>query len=67
AKETQDYERNQWKIREEYSEKIARDNGCKVIELSEQEYKEFQNAMEPVYKKHGGPYMDIINAIRNTN
>lgn len=67
AKETQDYERKQWKAREEYSEKIARDNGCQVIELSEREYEAFQKAMEPVYKKHGGPYMDIINTIRNTN
>lgn len=67
AKETQDYEIQKWKEREQLSEKISRENGCQVIELTNQAYAEFQKAMEPVYKKHGGKYTDIIEAIRAVN
>ena len=67
AKETQDFEIQKWKEREEYSERISRQNGCQVIELTPQAYAEFQKAMEPVYKKYGGQYMSIIEAIRAVN
>ena len=67
AKETQDFEIQKWKEREQYSEKVSRENGCQVIELTPKAYEEFQKAMEPVYKKHGAQYMNIINAIRAIN
>lgn len=48
-----------------YAERIARQNGCQVIELTPQQRAEFEKAMEPVYNKHGAAYMSTINAIRD--
>ncbi len=67
AKQTQEYEIQKWKEREAYSEKISKENGCNIIELTSDSYSEFQKAMTPVYEKHGSQYMDIINAIRAVN
>ncbi len=67
AKQTQEYEIQKWKEREAYSERVAKENGCTVIELSEATYSSFQKAMNPVYEKHGARYMNIINAIRAIN
>ncbi|MBR1911404.1 MAG: TRAP transporter substrate-binding protein [Treponema sp.] len=67
AKHTQDYEIQKWKEREGLSERISKQNGCQVIELTSEEYSEFQDAMAPVYEKHGSKYMSIINAIRAVN
>lgn len=65
ALETQAFEIQKWKEREQYSERIARQNGCQVIELTPQQRAEFEKAMEPVYNKHGAAYMSTINAIRD--
>ncbi|MCR5217481.1 TRAP transporter substrate-binding protein DctP, partial [Treponema sp.] len=64
AKQTQEYEIQKWQEREAYSERVARENGCTVIQLSDSTYSDFQKAMEPVYEKHGSKYMSIINSIR---
>ncbi len=67
AKEVQEYEIKKWHEREDYSEKIAKQNGCTVIELSSDAYAEFKAAMTPVYEKHGSQYISVINSIRSTN
>lgn len=67
AKQTQEYEIQKWREREEYSERIAKENGCTVIKLSSDAYSDFQAAMTPVYEKHGSQYTSIINSIRSTN
>lgn len=67
AKMTQEFEIKKWKEKEASSEQIVRANGNTIITLSSDAFKEFQDAMQPLYDKYGSLYTDIINSIRNTN
>lgn len=66
AKETQEFEIQKWQQRESAAEKDVRINGCTITELSQAEFKKFQDAMQPLYKKYGSQYSSIINEIQNT-
>ena len=46
-----------WTQREEQSRSIAMENGTKVVELSAEEKKRFQNAVYGVYEKYCGDDM----------
>ncbi len=67
AKQTQEFEIAKWKEREVYSENICKQNGCQMIELSSDAAAKFQEAMAPVYKKHGERFTSILNEIKAVN
>jgi tripartite ATP-independent transporter DctP family solute receptor len=59
-----DYERQLWTAREEEAKQRVLDSGCKEIKLSEDEKKKFRDAMEPLYEKYCGDYMNLVEEIR---
>jgi len=63
AKESAIYERKLWVEYEEEARKSALEHGTQIIEISQAEKQRFQDAVQPVYKKYCGEYMDIINEI----
>lgn len=65
AKAVQQYEIDQWELKEKSSEEIVRAAGTTVIELTPEEQAEFQAAMAPLYTEFGADYTDIINAIKD--
>lgn len=64
AKAVQQYEIEQWALKEASSEKIVREAGTTVIELTPEERAEFEAAMAPLYDEFGADYKDIIDAIK---
>lgn len=64
AKAVQQYEIEQWALKEEASEEIVREAGVTVIELTPEERAEFQAAMAPLYEEFGADYKDVIDAIQ---
>ena len=64
AKAVQQYEIEQWALKEAESEKIVREAGVTVIELTPEARAEFEAAMAPLYEKYGADYKDIIDAIK---
>ena len=65
AKETQEYEIEQWNLREKSAEEKVTAAGVEVIELSAEELAKFQERMAPLYTKYGAGYEDIIASIQN--
>ncbi len=63
AQESARYERRVWQQRSQESERVIREAGCAINELSEKELVRFQEAVTPVYKKFCGDYMDIVDEI----
>lgn len=66
AKATQEYEIEQWELKEKSSEAIVREAGSVIVELTPEALAEFQEAMAPLYDdpEFGGGYTDVINAIK---
>lgn len=64
AKESARLERRLWKLQEKQSQEKEVKNGTVVIEISDEEKERFRAAVEPVYQKYCGEYMDIIERIR---
>lgn len=64
AEESARLERRLWKLQEKQSQEKVVKNGTVVIEISDQEKERFRAAVEPVYQKYCGEYMDIIERIR---
>ena len=65
AKAVQQYEIEQWALKEKSSEEIVRAAGVTVIELTPEARAEFEAAMAPLYTEFGADYTDIINAIKD--
>ena len=65
AKETQEYEIEQWNLREEQSRATVEAAGVEVIELSAEELARWQERMAPIYTEYGAGYEDIIASIQN--
>ena len=72
ASETEAYEKQKWAEKEESAEKIVREAGCTITELTPEAYAEFQAAMtnpsdalggKSLYEKYGADYQDVIDAI----
>lgn len=63
ARESALYERELWKAQEDASKHTAILRGAEVIELSAEEKKRFQTAVQGVYEKYCGGQMDIIDLI----
>ena len=66
AKETQDYEIEQWALREESSREKVVAAGVTVYEPTAEEIQEFQDRMAPIYEEYGAGYEDMIQEIINT-
>lgn len=64
AKATQEYEIEQWALKEKASEEIVRAAGVTVIDLTPEERAEFEAAMAKLYEEFGADYKDIIDAIK---
>lgn len=60
------YERMLWSAREGEARERVMKNGCTEITLSDAEKKKFRDAMEPLYEKYCGNYMDLVDQIRQT-
>ncbi len=67
AKQTQEYEIQKWAEKDASAEKIVREAGNTIIEISPEVKAEFQAAMQPLYDEYGKDYADIISAIKATN
>lgn len=65
AKETQEYEIEQWEKREIESKEKIQKQGVKFIELSDTAMSEIRKACEPLYDQFGADYKDVIEQIRN--
>lgn len=63
ARESAAYQRALWIERETESKEIAIAAGTTVIELSAEEKEKFREAVEPVYEKYCGQYMNLIDEI----
>ena len=66
AKETQEYEIEQWALREKSSEEKVVAAGVTVYQPTAEELQEFQDRMTPIYEKYGAGYEDMIEEIMNT-
>ncbi len=64
AAATQAFEIEKWAEKEAASEKIVRDAGTTVTELSPEAFAEFQAKMAPLYDEFGADYKDILTAIQ---
>lgn len=63
ARESAMYERALWEERENASKQTALLRGAQAIELSAEEKKRFQTAVQGVYEKYCGGQMDMIERI----
>lgn len=63
ADESAVYERKLWQKHEGEARKTAIKQGTQVVELSIEEKQRFQEAVQPIYEKYCGDYIDIINQI----
>ncbi len=63
ARESAIYERNLWLKKEKESEKIALENGVKIVNLTELEKSRFREAVIDVYEEFCSEYMDIVEKI----
>ncbi len=61
----QQYEIDEWAKKEASSEKIVRDAGTTVIELTPEARAEFEQAMLPLYEEFGSEWTDLINQIKD--
>lgn len=66
AKETQDYEIEQWALREKSSEEKVVAAGVTVYQPTAEELAEYQSLMAPLYEEYGAGYEDMIEEIMNT-
>ena len=66
AKDTQEYEIEQWALREETSREKVVAAGVTVYEPTAEQIAEFQSLMDPLYAKYGAGYEDMIQEIINT-
>lgn len=66
AKETQEYEIQQWALREKSSEQKVVAGGAKVTALTPEQIAAFQALMNPLYAKYGKGYEDLIQEIIRT-
>lgn len=59
------YERNLWKQTENEARKHVEEAGVVITEISEDDLKQFQEAVQPLYDQYCSEYMNIIEEIRS--
>ena len=65
AKLTQEYEIAEWAKKEASSEKIVRDAGSIIVDLTPEARAEFEEAMAPLYVEFGSDYADLTQQIKD--
>lgn len=65
AKETQDYEREQWKLAEDDARKLLEEKGVIFIALTDSQKQEFIEACDSLYDEFGEEYQEIIQKIKS--
>lgn len=63
SRESAEYEKKLWQLRESRSREKALKEGVQIIELSDKEKTRFRRAMTPLYKKYCGDYMDLMTEV----
>ncbi len=63
ARESAQYEREVWEKRQKESQKKVKEAGCQIIEMAPEEKLQFRQAVQPLYEKFCGGYLDIIERI----
>ena len=64
AKDTQEFEKEQWAQKEVSAEKIIRDAGNKVVDLTPEQLAKYEAKMAPLYDEFGADYTDVINQLK---
>ena len=64
AKDTQEFEKAQWALKEVAAEEIVRGNGNTIVELTAEEMAAYEAKMAPLYEEFGANYTDVIEAIK---
>ena len=64
AKETQEFEKEQWKLKEVAAEEIVRGNGNTIVDLTAEQMAKYEAKMAPLYDEFGADYTDVIDAIK---
>ena len=64
AKESSEYEQKIWEEQEKTSRKIAKEQGCQEIFLSNEELQKMREIATPVYEKYCAEYMELIEEIK---
>lgn len=65
AKQTQEYEIEEWGKRETESREIVEKQGAKFIEPSDELMEDIREACEPLYDEFAADYKDIVEEIKN--
>lgn len=65
AKQTQEYEIEQWEKKEVEAKATVEKQGAKFIELDDATKKDIEKACEPLYDEFAADYKDIIEKIKN--
>ena len=63
SRESAEYEKELWQRRENSSREKAEKDGVEIIKLSDKEKIRFRKAMEPLYRKYCGDYMDLMTEV----
>jgi TRAP-type C4-dicarboxylate transport system substrate-binding protein len=63
SRESAEYEKELWQRRENSSREKAEKGGVEIIKLSDKEKIRFRKAMEPLYRKYCGDYMDLLTEV----
>lgn len=64
AKETQEFEKAEWKKKEVSAEEVVRANGNTIVELTAEEMAKYEAKMAPLYEEFGANYTEYIEAIK---
>ena len=64
AKETQEFEKAEWKKKEFSAEEVVRANGNTIVELTAEQKAKYEAKMAPLYQEFGADYTDYIDAIK---
>ena len=64
AKETQEFEKAEWKKKEVSAEEVVRANGNTIVELTAEQKAKYEAKMAPLYQEFGADYTDYIDAIK---
>ena len=64
AKETQEFEKAEWKKKEVSAEEVVRANGNTIVELTAEQKAKYEAKMAPLYQEFGADYTEYIDAIK---
>ena len=65
AQESALYQRNRWVRNDIFARATVIDSGCEIIHLEPEQKLQFQEMVQPLYKKYCSDYLDLIKTIQN--